>query len=90
MVPTERAEADRGEVRGAGIALAIAFAFVFVSRGVADSWMVFLLPVEHDFEAFAIHVDDVLHREFSGARTQSVSTWDVCGNMSYGWSTVTR
>ncbi len=33
------------------LALIAAFGFIFVSRGIADSWMVFLLPVEQDFGA---------------------------------------
>lgn len=31
------------------LALIAAFGFIFISRGIADSWMVFLLPVEQDF-----------------------------------------
>jgi len=42
---------DTTNARGAAITLAVAFAFVFVSRGVADIWMVFLLPIESDFAA---------------------------------------
>lgn len=40
-----------GEGRFAGFALAVAFGFVFISRGVADTWMVFLLPIEQEFGA---------------------------------------
>lgn len=32
-------------------AMAVAFGFVLVSRGVADAWMVFLLPIEQAFNA---------------------------------------
>lgn len=47
------AHEERTAVSGgfAGLALAIAFAFVFLSRGVADTWMVFLLPLEQDLGA---------------------------------------
>jgi predicted MFS family arabinose efflux permease len=50
---TERAGAAlRGdEARRGALVLAVAFGFVFVSRGVADVWMVFLLPIERDFAA---------------------------------------
>jgi predicted MFS family arabinose efflux permease len=39
------------DARRGALVLAVAFGFVFVSRGVADIWMVFLLPIEHDFAA---------------------------------------
>ncbi|QDO97122.1 MFS transporter [Ferrovibrio terrae] len=41
--------AGQDNSRLALLALTIAFGFIFVSRGVADSWMVFLLPVEQEF-----------------------------------------
>jgi MFS family permease len=43
--------AVQGRENLALLALMIAFGFVFVSRGVADTWMVFLLPVEQEFGA---------------------------------------
>lgn len=42
---------DDGRGRLAIFALAVAFGFVFISRGVADTWMVFLLPIEQEFGA---------------------------------------
>jgi len=39
----------QGNGRLALLALISAFGFIFISRGIADSWMVFLLPVEQDF-----------------------------------------
>jgi predicted MFS family arabinose efflux permease len=41
--------AGQDNSRLALLALTTAFGFIFVSRGVADSWMVFLLPVEQEF-----------------------------------------
>lgn len=41
--------AERVNQRLAILALIIAFGFILISRGIADSWMVFLLPVEQDF-----------------------------------------
>lgn len=51
MVGAPRLSAEEGEGRFAFFALAVAFGFVFISRGVADTWMVFLLPIEQEFGA---------------------------------------
>lgn len=45
----EAAETGRGNSRIAWYALSVAFFFVLVSRGVIDTWMVFLLPIEQEF-----------------------------------------
>lgn len=45
----EEAEIRRGNSRVAWYALIVAFFFVLVSRGVIDTWMVFLLPIEQEF-----------------------------------------
>lgn len=42
---------DGGGDRFAIVALMVAFGYVFVSRGIADTWMVFLLPIEQEFGA---------------------------------------
>jgi len=49
--PAGQSAAGQGNDRLALLALISAFGFIFISRGVADSWMVFLLPVEQDFGA---------------------------------------
>ena len=51
MTDVARKVQDDGRGRLATFALAVAFGFVFISRGVADTWMVFLLPIEQEFGA---------------------------------------
>lgn len=49
MSETRPDTAGQNNSRLALLALTTAFGFIFISRGIADSWMVFLLPVEQEF-----------------------------------------
>lgn len=51
MSQTRSGAAGQDNSRLALLALITVFGFIFISRGIADSWMVFLLPVEQEFGA---------------------------------------
>ena len=55
----ESGVAGQDNRRLALLALIAAFGFIFISRGIADSWMVFLLPVEQDFGTTRQHTAGV-------------------------------